>query len=188
MSKIITKEMRDYFSELKETFIEPAKDLNPIISGGCIRDTLLKKTVKDIDIFMSERAILDYLSLFGKTKKDCRTTWYSDNKKARDNYENADIVGTYELLLSNDFNEFNVNIITMRDNFDAKEICDRHAFGICKCSLSKDGLYLSEEFKEDFYNKQMTLYRTNWGHEQTLKYFMRLYPKLGLPMVMEKRV
>lgn len=186
----MTNEMRSYFEDLADTFIAPAQnnrlsDINVVISGGCIRDTVLGKPVKDIDIFISYREVEDYLSLFGKTIKDCKTTFYWEGKKERQDYENVDIVGTYELTISNDFNDFEVNIIAMNANYSREQICNRHAFGICRCALDKDGFYFSPEFKKDFRNKTMTLFRTEWGLEQTMRYFFRLYPKLKMPMVLQ---
>lgn len=187
MTKIKRTEcMKRYFNKLKKAFLLPEYGIkiNPIISGGCIRDTLLEKPVKDIDIFLPKNEVDTFLAYFGKSARDCKCTFYWEDTNMKEQYRHSNILATYEIDIypPTASETFFVNIIVLTDNMTKDEICDRHAFGICQCALDKDGFYFSDAFIKDYINKTMTLMRTEWGYDQTMKYFIRLYNKLKMPM------
>jgi hypothetical protein len=69
-----------------------------------------------------------------------------------------------------------------------RAVIGKFNLGICKAGieLSSGRIVIEDEFRRDYKDKQITLYRTDWGYEATLKQFIKLQAKYPWPLRVNK--
>lgn len=153
------------------------------ITGGAVRDIILNKPIRDIDIYILEWNFPEYMAYLDGLEIT-EDTFYDDDKASKEDKEmychlpiRRRIVGRYKGDM--------VDILCMRNNFDvtAPSISSLHTVGISQCGIKKDGsIYTSELFHKDVKDKMITMTRLDWGHAKSMKYFMKLYDKYQYPL------
>ena len=154
-----------------------------IISGGCIRDTLLEKPIKDIDIYIPFETF-SYATEFFGTPNIQMGCYYTHNNDRKTIYEHTMLASTTYI----NFKHYNINLMCMAFGFTLtkQNLNNLHAIGLSQCTLDINGLEVSEMFIKDVEDQQMTLTRLDWGLDQSLRYFMKLYKKYEYPLRIKK--
>lgn len=154
-------------SEIKDVYREIWKhDPTAIVAGGAIRDTLLGKPVKDVDIFMSARNAHRIVSVLKE--------WYAvgDDSYARNlvnpptgfgqlasaaaggatGYENNHILQVFE---RHDL-ELPANLIVL-DVDPVMYVTDGFDFGICKAWYDGNCVHTHKDFGNDVNSRTITM-------------------------------
>lgn len=118
---------------------------NPvIIAGGYLRDTILGKPIKDIDVFSTTHiGSIDFISHYTKIEP-CKR------------YEGSNILDVYQHKVTR-INYIQVNTLDgFLNNFD---------IGLCRIyyNISADFLRTSQDFEQDVRNKTITLLKPSHG-------------------------
>ncbi|KRR22173.1 hypothetical protein [Bradyrhizobium retamae] len=158
-----------------------------VICGGYVRDTICDKPIRDIDLYVSGgdfRRVREFL-----TDEDCNAVSFDDSTPE---YRHQSITRQEEFCmrpeLQDDLPTDIVNLIGLHDHDDqdlnVKSIISRFNLGICKAGieLSAGRCVIEYEFRRDYKDKQITLYRTDWGYEATMKQFIKLQAKYPWPL------
>jgi hypothetical protein len=135
------------------------------IYGGCIRDTMTGRPIKDIDIAYPWedapviREALIKSSLFVNPKVLPENFYHADE----DAYENRDLafVASYELVPKNGAMPV-VNLVGLdEDPFDEpygrEFVANRCDLGFCQASMDLDGMHMSVNYKRDIHLQTITL-------------------------------
>ena len=72
--------------------------------------------------------------------------------------------------------------IHMRAGLLAYRVTGRFNLGICQAGIDVNGIHTTAYFDADATDHQMTLLRTDWGHEYTMKQFIKLQAKYPWPL------
>ena len=139
----------------------------PVIAGGALRDTLLGKPVKDIDVFMvptyDDEITCDYVIEFCKDN-DIHIDFlsaYEEDEVAKTKlgiistgksfeYE-GDMFETRKIVFNYIFMGKRISLYTILDTFD---------FGLCKIAMNiSKQIIVHPDFWEDALNKTLTLFR-----------------------------
>jgi hypothetical protein len=159
-----------------------------VICGGYVRDTICGKAIRDIDLYV---CCEDYPAVRAFLTDDKgKYTVFEDTSPE---YQHQAVVSQQEFELKNtlvaDLPTSNVNLIGLRSEFsdkhlNVKSVIERFNLGICKAGieLSSGRIVIDDEFRRDYKDKQITLYRTDWGHEASLKQFIKLQAKYPWPL------
>jgi len=129
-----------------------------VIGGGCLRDLILEKEHKDIDVFvpwrtsedLSQTAALLY-SRMGDLPYDSRAL--SELKVYAMNF--SDVVQVFGLRIERE----DVQIIALDAPVSSEYIASRCDFGICRLAWDGECLNIREDFLTDVKNKTFTLLR-----------------------------
>jgi hypothetical protein len=159
-----------------------------VIAGGFVRDTIMGVEHRDVDIYCPEEAWdrVQSHTLYD-TPKD---QWEAEESEAYIHqsislqYE-ADVLPILALRWPVLFKGHKANIIGLNDHADCSgpDIVSRFNFGICQAWLDYQSYGVSEAFKSDVRNKQITLLRTDWGREASERQYEKLRQKYPWPMV-----
>jgi hypothetical protein len=85
-----------------------------------------------------------------------------------------------------------VNLIGLRHHEDktlnVENVTRKFNLGICQAGIQLDRgkIIIGDEFRRDYKDKQITLYRTDWGYEASLKQFIKLQEKYPWPLRIHK--
>jgi hypothetical protein len=164
-----------------------------VICGGYVRDTICDKAIRDIDLYVAEgdyRDVADFLiggDIVG-------TQFFGEDTKE---YQHQNIVRQEEFTLKTelqaDLPTDQVNLIGLRHHEDktlnVRAVIGKFNLGICKAGieLSSGRIVIEDEFRRDYKDKQITLYRTDWGYEASLKQFIKLQSKYPWPLRVHKQ-
>jgi hypothetical protein len=162
-----------------------------VICGGYVRDTICDKPIRDIDISVSADDYEDvYLFLSG-------THSFAEPVNTGDRYVHASITLQEEFDIRSDLRgdlpTERINLIGLRDHYDgaltAQAVMSKINIGICMAGieLAAGRIIIGDEFRRDYKDKQITLYRTDWGYEGTLKHFIKLQAKYPWPLRVHKQ-
>jgi hypothetical protein len=155
------------------------------ICGGYVRDTWHNKSIRDIDLYVHESSYEYTLRLL------CRSTPTAKRNDESDAYKHQSIVRQEEHPLTLDLKERfgletdNVNVIGICDaDVRPHRVCERFNLGISQAGISQEDapIYTTAAFRRDSSDKMMTLLRTGWGHEATMKAFIKLHKKYPWPL------
>jgi hypothetical protein len=149
------------------------KDLCPTahIGGGAVRDTLLERPIKDIDLFLDDAATDEAATLlrsqhgFVKVGEWKQYHDFSDPAVARlAKFEKADEV-------------IPVCLIGLKRARDMKDNLARFDFGICMAAWDGKKTYVAPEYNIDVENKTFTLTRAD--NEEQFNYSMSRFRKMA---------
>ncbi len=166
-------------------------DIHAVVAGGYARDTIADKKIRDIDVYVSDEDYgKAYITLCGE---DVGTVHpYADDTEE---YTHQSITRQCEYSLLADLQEkcglevSTVNLIGLTDALRPtfEDVTSKYNLGICQAAISyMHGLQISDQFRDDFKDKQITLLRTGWGHEATMKQFIKLQAKYPWPLRVKK--
>ncbi len=161
------------------------------IAGGFIRDCLLDRPARDIDLIMNCTDAIKTIKTFttidvnGKYEDDTikqRWKWYG---QADEKYQHAYIMGEGEF----DIDGITIDFIGWNDGRytgttpTLKLVADINNWGICQCSYDvlTGEFYFSDQFLYDTTHKIHTLCRTGWGVAGSMKHLLRLMEKYNWP-------
>lgn len=154
-----------------------------VICGGYARDTIFSKEIKDIDISVSDRHYTFVASQLGDLDANRSSVQMIDTDPR---YVHANIAAQeeFELVSNLDFGlpTRTINLIGQTCLIDGPTVTDRINFGICKAYIDLDGISVTDDFRADYRDKQITLLRTDWGLEGSMKHFLRLQKKYPWPL------
>ena len=151
-----------------------------IVAGGCVRDEIFGKPVKDIDVFVSYADVArwyttDHIAHFENaigrkvTKEDWST--YMD-------IPDVDSVYSVHSLTK----ELPVQIIVMKKGLSPVQRIDQLDFGFCQVFANGKDVFATDEFYDDLRNKTITLVHCEHQHEfdrswVRLNRLMKKYPE-----------
>lgn len=164
-----------------------------VICGGYVRDTICDKPIRDIDLYVSAsdyEAVAQFLT--GERSQLCVQ---HDAASAEYIHQSIALQEEFDLRdeLRSDLPTNRVNLIGLRETEDryinVQYVTERFNLGICKAGieLRSDRIIIGDEFRRDYKDKQITLYRTDWGHEATMKQFIKLWDKYPWPLRIHKQ-
>jgi hypothetical protein len=148
------------------------QDLCPTahIAGGAVRDTILDRPIKDIDLFLpdteTDAAAQLLRTRFGYVKVGEWTQYegFSDPSVARlAKFENAS-------------EAIPLCLIGLRSPLSIQENLERFDFGICMTAWDGDQIIRTDRFGQDVENKTFTLYRAD--NQPQFNYSMSRYRKI----------
>lgn len=156
-----------------------------VIAGGALRDILLDRPVKDIDIYIANHHFggLRDSGLFGR--------WQNTGERQ---YQESLIIQTWECVaihrrLKECFEgiseEINVIVIDSPSGVNIAKILDSFDLGICRVATSVGtGLVYTRDFENDANNKCMTILNDS-NKQFVLAHYMRIAEKYpDWPLVM----
>lgn len=160
--------MLEHYSEILNTI----KDLCPTahIGGGAVRDSLLERPIKDIDLFLDDActnaAAKLMRSKFGFVKVGEWTSYlqFSDPAVTRlAKFEKAD-------------ETIPVCLIGLRSSMEMRENVHRFDFGVCMSAWDGDQVYVAPKYRTDVNDKTFTLYRAD--NQPQFNYSMSRFRKI----------
>lgn len=162
MTPVLDKEYIDKFNSILEPYEGKA-----ILGGGCVRDALLGRPVRDYDIYIQHSDAQD----LGLEFQYMEST-----------YEEY----THQYICARGEPAEDIDLIVISDDIPFKYIIDGFNFGVCQASYSvTDGLYTSMKFITDAMISQITLTRSDWGLLGSFHHLARLQQKYNWPVRVE---
>jgi hypothetical protein len=164
-----------------------------VICGGYVRDTICDKAIRDIDLYICGGDYSGVRSFLSDEPWAAMTFDEGSNE-----YQHQAIVKQEEFELKPelhaDLPTHTINLIGLRDDYHDKNlnvsaVIGRFNLGICKAGIemSSGRIVIEDEFRRDYKDKQITLYRTDWGYEASLKQFIKLQAKYPWPLRVHKQ-
>lgn len=163
-----------------------AQGVPAVICGGYARDTICDKPIRDVDLYMSERGYNFVQGHLGDVDVNGPINTHVDEVDPR--YVHQSIVRQNEFTLLEHFKfglpTHTINLIGLRSfaTISVEDVTSRFNLGICKAGIDLNGISVTDDFHADYKDKQITLLRTDWGHEASLKQFIKLQAKYPWPM------
>lgn len=163
------------------------RGVTAVICGGYARDTICDKPIRDVDLYVSEEDFVTvHLALFAEYPEG------GQKDQGSPEYLHQHITRQLERSLSDGL-DFGlptriINLIGVHDaeKITVANITQRFNLGICMAGIDSSGLRRDNEFDKDVHDKQITLLRTDWGHEATMKQFLKLQSKYPWPLRVPK--
>ncbi len=171
MRTLNRKALIDWFSARRETL--RGVDTLYTIGGGAIRDLLLDKEVRDLDISCSVGHMGTLRRRFG-----IEIACSEHPEQGDDKYEHL-----YIYTIEKGYSELlghSVELIGINPEIpvDAKSVSDRICNGLCKVAWdNKNGLYIDPMFYQDVDNRTMTLVEREWGRAGVDRHTQKLLKK-----------
>jgi len=76
-----------------------------------------------------------------------------------------------------------INLIGVRsDKLSVESVVSKFNLGICMIGTNGVGAYIDKRFTLDMADQQITLYRSEWGHEGSMKQWIKLQQKYPWPL------
>ncbi len=175
-----------------------------VIAGGALRDWMLDKPVRDLDIFVKQRGTETMPMLYAALGRQVfqlnteEIAAYEDHfsdifavynagpcglKPATlDDLDDLDAIAGFDLLSDT---EVPVQVIALNMDVTPQTIVNRFDFGICKIASSGEGVYYHGDFQHDAINQCFTLRLFAADRrEASLRRYARLQEKYsGWPLV-----
>jgi hypothetical protein len=172
-------------------YLNNERGIDAVVAGGYARDSFHEKPVRDVDLYVSEE---DFWSaadeLFGVEQKRMVQNVEVDQDSVE--YLHQSIVRQFEHELQSTLS-FGlptrlINLIGVNSAcaVTIEDIIGRYNLGICKIGIDHSGMMANSDFGIDTHDKQITLLRTGWGHEATMKQFLKLQAKYPWPLRVRK--
>lgn len=175
------------WDEILET-LHKAK-IPAVLAGGTVRDHILNRPVKDIDVFVPSCAAGELVLTW--------TGWEPEGIKA---LRNSDLSyapwsdGSVQWTVTLDWKGHKVQIIGVYlKEFTARNIVERMDFGLCQAWYDREeGFLNTEHFTMDAEDEKLTLLRAD--NEKQREYSLKRYARLtaekyaGWPLVDESHV
>jgi hypothetical protein len=162
-----------------------------VICGGYVRDTICDKLIRDIDLYVAEGDFNGVHLMLSGTH--AFTELLGEDTPE---YQHQNITQQVEFgLLAEHVGELpteTVNLIGLRHHEDktlnVENVTRKFNLGICQAGIQLDRgkIIIGDEFRRDYKDKQITLYRTDWGYEASLKQFIKLQEKYPWPLRIHK--
>ena len=163
-----------------------------VIAGGFVRDNFLGRPYRDIDLYVpydGHGFSKVYESLTGGDDDAHASTDETSDEYVHQSIQyqievapNADWQGRYPAILDG----HPVNIIGLNSGTPCTgdEVVGRYNLGICQAWISGDTTGVGEFFRKDADEERITLLRSDWGHEATLRQWIKLQAKYPWPLRM----
>lgn len=161
-----------------------------LVAGGLVRDHLLGRPIKDVDVFVSTKDDAEWDELLeelldgplrgGQTRFRCGATYKQWKMR-------PEVVGVIEIATHHDPRP--INIIGLNTpNFGPAAVCGQFDFGICRVAYDGKQIYKTPEFEYDAANEYMSLLRCDNENDfkRAQKRFERLsqkYPGWALNII-----
>lgn len=169
---MIYKELNDVLESLP---------FEAILAGGCVRDTVLGKDIKDYDVYAWD-TYETRIKLYEA---------YPNHIDVTENDEHAYEAGNFSVVntqaVAIDGNPIQVMLldkVEIGDCATLQEYVEKHFdFGICKATYHKlGGLHLTEAFNKDVANKTITYYESdlNWYNPDRAERMLAKFPDYEL--------
>ncbi len=155
------------------------------LAGGAVRDTIMGKSVKDLDVFIHAHTLEDFQVSCKRLDREYGTSKTERDVIAEYRTWHHEIVGVRDYVI----NGLDVQVIGFDvPNFSLQAILDKIDYGICRVGLDElGGIYTTPEFREDRRNSIFTLhYVGQSGLAPSIRRFARLsakYPTWGVAVV-----
>ena len=140
---------------------------HPVIGGGALRDHLLNRPIKDVDVFLRAK---DHDNLDSELTKRIRPPLLAQL------YGRPDMHGAWDFQQI--LEGFQVQLILAE--FETKEdLAHTFDLGLSRVTYDETGLYVTSEFDADAINKVFRVYRADNNYElkRTLRRIERLSEK-----------
>lgn len=160
-------------------------EVTAVICGGYARDAICDKPIRDVDLYVSEH---DWMKASGLLRGDCidpreravpQDSPEYMHQSIRDQLEFSIEEGSFGLPTNT------VNLIGIKHmEVTVDNVIERYNFGLCKAGIGPHGLVSYDDFYNDYKDKQITLFRLDWGYEASFKQWLKLQDKYPWPMRM----
>jgi hypothetical protein len=177
--------------------IKASTGVQTVVCGGAIRDTLNFRPVRDVDLYVHQQHYVTVYELLNGRKPDEEDLeWNPDNPA----YVHQTIMYQEEFQfdrkrmrpLPESFPD-RVNLIGVQDARPwrgrkdkdlIKHIISKYNFGICMIGIGCDREIVTDpRYDEDVKTQSITLYRSDWGREASMRQFEKLNKKYeGWPL------
>lgn len=157
--------------------------IRSVVCGGYARDTLLDRPIKDVDLSVPHADYHRTVDLLRQPTYNPHAEWLpADDAR----YVHAGICVQEEFELDGDL-EFGlptrtIHVRGQRYDVDGPGVVSHVNFGLCKAYIDAEGPRGTDDFWADVRDEQITLLRTDWGLEGSLKHFLRMQKKYPWPM------
>jgi hypothetical protein len=170
-------------------------NVTAVICGGYARDTICDKPIRDVDLYVSERDFwIAAVAVSGLGPKEIKNDPRAiDVDEKSDEYQHQSIrqQREFDLRADKDFTLPTriINVIGLKEHNDISvaDVTSRYNLGICKAGIDAERISVTDDFRSDYKDKQITLLRTGWGHEATMKQFLKLQAKYPWPLRVPKQ-
>jgi hypothetical protein len=156
-----------------------------VICGGYARDTIFSKAIRDVDLYVSENHYRFALRHLGRADEDEAENLHDKDER----YLHQSIRRQQEFALCPNHDQFTlptriINLIGLYETptVTVEDVTSKFNLGICKAGIDLNGISVTDDFRADYRDKQITLLRTDWGHEASLKQFIKLQAKYPWPL------
>lgn len=172
-----------------------AMNVTAVICGGYARDTIFNKPIRDVDLYVGYQDFwTTAVAVSGLGPKEIKLDPRAiDVDEASDEYKHQSIKQQREFILRDD-QEFGlptrlINVIGLNDENDVTviDVISRFNLGICKAGIDVNGIQIDDDFRSDYKDKQITLLRTHWGYDATMKQWLKLQAKYPWPLRVNKK-
>lgn len=169
-------------------------NVTAVICGGYARDTIFSQPIRDVDLYVGYQDFWTAaVAVSGlsptKIKQDPRAI---DVDESSPEYVHQSIRKQREFILRDD-QELGlptglINVIALAENnsVTVEDVTSRYNLGICKAGIDANGISVTDDFRADYKDKHITLLRTGWGYEATLKQWIKLQAKYPWPLRLNK--
>lgn len=163
--------LKGYYDQLRKALPLHVKDgFGIAIAGGCVRDTLLKRPIKDIDIMIEVRSwyndpheteedidyIVEQLDKLFFTKGQCKSAISVESRRGRYSGSHMDLASVWGW--EHGFNDYPVDVLFVAQH-PSDEIKEQFDFGICQAWVGFYGLETTRAFWKDQTDKTITYLR-----------------------------
>lgn len=150
---MIEQSRLDQFKRILDVVRWEFPDSHPVIGGGALRDSILNRPIKDVDVFMRAK---DHITLDSELTRKIHTPIIYQL------YGRSDMYGAWNL--SQQIEGYDVQLILA--DFEQKEdLAHTFDIGLSRVTYDGDSLYVSDEFLTDAADKALRIRRADNDHE-----------------------
>lgn len=177
----------EHVSAAIEQIIKPLAErhIPSVIAGGFMRDNALGRPWRDIDLYV-KAAQYDEAEDFLKDEEDGWDEPGVAFEKGNPAYDHQLIMHQREFVgshLVDPIKGARINLIGVMDgSMSVESVVSKFNLGICMIGTNGVGAYIDKRFTLDMADEEITLYRSEWGHEGSLKQWIKLQAKYPWPL------
>lgn len=165
-----------HFREILEVIRWEFPGSHPVIGGGALRDSILGRPIKDVDVLLRAK---DHEHLNSEL-----TTYVRPPIIVQHGYGRADMYGCWNF--KQQLCGYDVQLI-LADFEDVYDLAHTFDIGLCRVTYDGTTLYVSDEFKQDAADKAFRIRRADnqYELERSLRRVTRLqqkYPEFKLDL------
>ncbi|QDB71005.1 hypothetical protein bb8_p30 [Bordetella phage vB_BbrP_BB8] len=171
---MIAQERLEQFQEILRVVRREFPGSHPVIGGGALRDSILGRPIKDVDVLLRAQ---DHSTLDSE-----RTQYVRPPIIVQHGYGRADMHGCWNFRQQ--ICGYDVQLI-LADFEDLHDLAHTFDIGICRVTYDGKELYVTPEFEEDAAAKMLQIRRADNQYELTRSFkrarrLQEKYPEYGV--------
>lgn len=151
---MITKERLEQFQEILRVVAWEFPRSRPVIGGGALRDSILSRPIKDVDVFIRAQ---DYATLDSSLTRHIRPPIIVEHGYGRD-----DMYGAWDLIQH--IEGYEVQLI-LADFNNLRDLAHTFDIGLSRVTYDGTELYVTPEFQADVIDKAFRIRRAESQYE-----------------------